>query len=553
MPHKTKIIFDKMKHWLAILSFFTSLAYAQYTLPSQDIALIVYNKDSNITVYKQTPNGKYVEASLQEHYDENYQGYYRPFTLSWKYDTEEKTLSELLEKGDKFIYPRDIRPTKWANFINQPLVTSHLLSFSENNNKYTKRVKTIVKFLNPSLATVQLLQYKKADSEDVGGYFYTEETKIKKWRPYKVDYFPLMALDFGEGRKVYLLEESDMIVPLQRKTLFISSEYSVCTSLRAKKRKSIDTSYLTDFHGFLSDYYDYHKINEFLYLLPKGDKYELKNRYLQNVLPKSYDTILFNRWAIIGKEGTQIDIYNSLFEKQPLTGVLSAYLTDNGSIEMLTDKGVSYYNIQQTKEHLNQLIFGQGNDVYRSPKLGYHIEKDSLTNEYYVSYISDNYDLKLHGRNYYLTDRLAEEHLSFIGERKYFYDSYTQETIATQIPIRVKRGDKYGLYFYTFSDVFAGGYEKVLISLYDYGYPHNIRLFSPQYLTGKEVLPITFDTIEINKKDQRITFVKEGKTGIYPQTTAEYEHLEKLSPSFYKITKNGRNGYLDYHTLKEYF
>ena len=34
-----------MKHWLAILSFFTSLAYAQYTLPSQDIALIVYNKD----------------------------------------------------------------------------------------------------------------------------------------------------------------------------------------------------------------------------------------------------------------------------------------------------------------------------------------------------------------------------------------------------------------------------------------------------------------------------------------------------------------------------
>ena len=507
-----------MKHWLAILSFFTSLAYAQYTLPSQDIALIVYNKDGDITTYKQTPNGKYVEASLQEHYDENYQGYYRPFTLSWKYDTEEKTLSELLEKGDKLIYPRDIRSTEWANFINQPLVTSHLLSFSENNNKYTKRVKTIVKFLNPSLATVQLLQYKKADSEDVGGYFYTEETKIKKWRPYKVDYFPLMALDFGEGRKVYLLEESDMIVPLQHKTLFISSEYSVCTSLRAEKRKSIDTSYLTDFHGFLSNYYDYHKINEFLYLLPKGDKYELKNRYLQNVLPKSYDTILFNRWAIIGKEGTQIDIYNALFEKQLLTGVLSAYLTDNGSIEMLTDKGVSYYNIQQTKEHLNQLIFGQGNDVFRSPKLGYHIEKDSLTNEYYVSYISDNYDLKLHGRNYYLTDRLAEEHLSFIGERKYFYDSYTQETIATQIPICVERDGKYGLYFYTFSDVFAGGYEKVPISLYEYEFepPDKLKMFDPQYLTGKEVLPITFDTLEINKQDRRITFVKEGKTGIYP-------------------------------------
>ena len=109
------------------------------------------------------------------------------------------------------------------------------------------------------------------------------------------------------------------------------------------------------------------------------------------------------------------------------------------------------------------------------------------------------------------------------------------------------------MYLYTFSNVFAGGYEKVPIYLYDYGYPHYIRLFSPQYLTGKEVLPITFDTIEINKKDQRITFVKEGKTGIYPQTTAEYEHLKKLSPSFYKITKNGRNGYLDYHTLKEYF
>ena len=543
-----------MKLCFAILSLFTSLAYAQYTLPSQDIALIVYNKDSDITVYKQTQKGKYVEASLQKHYDETYQGYYRPFTLSWKYDTKEKTLSELLEKGDKLIYPRDIRPTEWANFINHPLVTSHLLSFSEDNGKYKKRAKTIVKFLNPSLATVQLLQYKKADSEDVGGYFYTEETKIKKWRPYKVDYFPLMALDFGEGRKVYLLEESDMIVPLQHKTLFISSEYSVCTSLRAEKRKSIDTSYLTDFHGFLSDYYDYHKINEFLYLLPKGDKYELKNRYLQNVLPKSYDTILFNRWAIIGKEGTQIDIYNSLFEKQPLTGVLSAYLTDNGSIEMLTDKGVSYYNIQQTKKNLRQMIFRQGNDVYRSPKLGYHIEKDSLTYEYYVSYISDNYELKLHGRNYYLTDRLAEEHLSFIGERKYFYDSHTQKLIATQIPICVERGDKYGLYLYTFSNVFAEEYEKILFSLYEYEFepPDKLKMFDPQYLTGKEVLPIAFDTIEISKDDKRIIFSKDGKIGIYPQATAEYELLEKISSSFYKIIKNGRKGYLDFHLLREY-
>ena len=543
-----------MKLCFAILSLFTSLAYAQYTLPSQDIALIVYNKDSDITVYKQTQNGKYVEASLQKHYDETYQGYYRPFTLSWKYDTKEKTLSELLEKGDKLIYSRNIRPTEWANFINHPLVTSHLLSFSEDNGKYKKRVKTIVKFLNPSLATVQLLQYKKADSEDVGGYFYTEETKIKKWRPYKVDYFPLMVLDFGEGRKVYLLEESDMIVPLQHKTLFISSEYSVCTSLRAEKRKSIDTSYLTDFHGFLSNYYDYHKINKFLYLLPKGDKYELKNRYLQNVLPRSYDTILFNRWAIIGKEGTQIDIYNSLFEKQPLTGVLSAYLTDNGSIEMLTDKGVSYYNIQQTKKNLRQMIFRQGNDVYRSPKLGYHIEKDSLTYEYYVSYISDNYELKLHGRNYYLTDRLAEEHLSFIGERKYFYDSHTQKLIATQIPICVERGDKYGLYLYTFSNVFAGEYEKILFSLYEYEFepPDKLKMFDPQYLTGKEVLPIAFDTIEISKDDKRIIFSKDGKIGIYPQATAEYELLEKISSSFYKIIKNGRKGYLDFHLLREY-
>jgi hypothetical protein len=344
-----------------------------------------------------------------------------------------------------------------------------------------------------------------------------------------------------------------MIVPLQHKTLFISNEYSVCTSLKAENGKSIDTSYLTDFYD-LSDYYDYHKINEFLYLLPKGDKYELKNRYLQNVLPKSYDTILFNRWAIIGKEGTQIDIYNSLFEKQPLTGVLSAYLTDNGSIEMLTDKGVSYYNIQQTKKNLRQMIFRQGNDVYRSPKLGYHIEKDSLTYEYYVSYISDNYELKLHGRNYYLTDRLAEEHLSFIGERKYFYDSHTQKLIATQIPICVERGDKYGLYLYTFSNVFAGEYEKILFSLYEYEFepPDKLKMFDPQYLTGKEVLPIAFDTIEISKDDKRIIFSKDGKIGIYPQATAEYELLEKISSSFYKIIKNGRKGYLDFHLLREY-
>lgn len=74
-----------------------------------------------------------------------------------------------------------------------------------------------------------------------------------------------------------------------------------------------------------------------------------------------------------------------------------------------------------------------------------------------------------------------------------------------------------------------------------------------QPLEANVLLPITFDKIE-KREDQLVYIYKNGKVGIYPeQEKPLYDSIQPLTRSFYRITKNGKKGYLDIKTFQEYF
>ena len=80
-----------------------------------------------------------------------------------------------------------------------------------------------------------------------------------------------------------------------------------------------------------------------------------------------------------------------------------------------------------------------------------------------------------------------------------------------------------------------------------------LRIYPEAYLLGEELLPVVYDNIE-QQKDGLIYIYKDHKIGIYPQQKkAVYEAITPQTHSFYKIIKNGREGYLDIRTMREYY
>lgn len=70
----------------------------------------------------------------------------------------------------------------------------------------------------------------------------------------------------------------------------------------------------------------------------------------------------------------------------------------------------------------------------------------------------------------------------------------------------------------------------------------------------KQVLPIIYTEIQQNPADGLIYVHKDNKIGIYPNHMhTDFEVFKQKTTSFYEITKNGKQGWLDIKTFKEYY
>ena len=476
------------KIFLTFFSLFCVVIQAQTVLRSNKISAIVYNeKEGDITFYVTKGKNKFIETELE--YNQILDDYdvVDPY---WDIDEDEdnenegENLSEILYSGDKIIYTEDIRPTQLSDFLGKAFIYKEIIEKDGENER------KVVKILNNYLASVQTFSFSERHSHSFGRYINKLDDNQKKWRCRDVDYYSLLILDFGKGRKIYLFNDEkdieNVIIPLKNGNIFLSYNQDEVAYLDEDKK--MNTSYESDFKSYSP--------NDFFYLLTENKKYKYVNFFATQILGQTYDSINASSYGIITQKGDKVEVFNNYLKKIDFRGLKTAHFYREG-IEILDKKGPQYYGFDGEK---NKKFFPISYAVCGT--VGYYdykIQKDFINGEKIFRWNGNS---------------------SYIGE-KYGYPEL----------IRVKKAGKYGLV------------------KYDLEYTTN----SIQKINGKVVLPFEFDDIK-QENDGLIYIFKNNKLGIYPQQTIpEYNYITKKTNSFYQIKKKGKEGYLDIKTFKEYF
>ena len=516
---------------LIIALLLTSLAQAQKETSTRHIDILAYNSDGGLYFYAQKQKDKFSELEFDAQEDENLDldTDTKVYDLKLVDYNEEilETLSEIKEDDKKIIYLKDIQRTTPSDFVGK--------TFNTLPPIYDEDTQTIVKILNPHLVLL-------CDID-------TEEEK-----PYqRTDYYALHTIHLKKGRNIYLLSDGGniegFIVPLKDKTLFLTNRETTVLA---------PTQYPS---SYKDDFIDY-KPEKHLIVCPKGKRYELMNTYKEKVLSGRYDTIYYNKFGIIARRGSKFTLYDSYLQKKAFKQMRSAYFYRNG-IEMLNNQGAAYYTISGERiEKFPKIHYSLCGTVYESR---YSLKKDPKKSEHphYMLYGFGGpaSDFEVEKRNY-LSDRSADETLSFIDGSRYFEwddnDFFVDNIYHHPELIRVQRENKYGLFEYNYQkiseeELYIEGIEEDKENEEENSYKRNVRKYASAHLIGEEQLPIIYDNIQ-QHKDGLIYFYKDNKIGIYPQhKKVLYDKIEPQTSSFYQIVKKGKKGYLDIRTMKEYF
>jgi len=501
---------------LIIALLLTSLAQAQKETSTRHIDILAYNSYGGLYFYAQKQKDKFSELEFDAQEDENLDTDTEVYDLKLVDYNEEilETLGEIKENDNKIIYLKDIQRTTPSDFVGKFFKTLPPI--------YDQNTQTIVKILNPYLALL-------CDID-------TEEEK-----PYqRKDYYALHTIHLKKGRNIYLLSDGGniegFIVPLKDKTLFLTDRETTILA---------PTQYPS---SYSDDFFDYEP-EEHLILRPKGKRYELMNTYKEKVLSGRYDTIYYDKFGVIARRGSKFTLYDSYLQKKSFKGMRSAYFYRDG-IEMLNKQGAAYYTIE-------------GERIEKFPKISYSLCGTKSENPHYMLYGFGGFASKFEAeKRNYLSDRSADETLSFINGSRYFEwdenDFFVDNIYHHPKLIRVQRGNKYGLFKYNYQEIsekelYIEGIEEDKENEEENSFKRNVRKYPSAHLIGEEQLPIIYDNIQ-QHKDGLIYFYKDNKIGIYPQhKKVIYEKIDPQTHSFYQIVKKGKKGYLDIRTMKEYF
>ncbi len=514
---------------LIITLLLTSLAQAQKETSIRYIDILAYDSDGELYFYAQKQKDKFLELEFDAQEDENVDTDTEVYDLKLVDYNEEilETLSEIKEDDKKIIYLKDIQRTTPSDFVGKIFKTLPPI--------YDKETQTIVKILNPHLALL-------CDID-------TEEEK-----PYqRKDYYALHTIHLKKGRNIYLLSDGENIegfmVPLKDKTLFLTGRETTILA---------PTQYPS---SYKDDFIDYEP-EEHLILRPRGKRYELMNTYKEKVLSGRYDTIYYDKFGVIARRGSKFTLYDSYLQKKSFKGMRNAYFYRDG-IEMLNKQGAAYYTIEGERiEKFPKISYSLCGTVYETR---YSLKKDpeKSENPHYMLYGFGGFASKFEAeKRNYLSDRSADETLSFIDGSRYFVwdenDFLVDNIYHHPELIRVQRGNKYGLFKYNYQkisekELYIEGIEEDEENEEENSYKRNVRKYASAHLTGEEQLPIIYDNIQ-QHKDGLIYLYKDNKIGIYPQhKKVLYEKIEPQTHSFYHIVKKGKKGYLDIRTMKEFF
>lgn len=517
-----------MKKLLSIsFCLFGLILYPQKTINAQKFE--VFALDNGVLhLFKKTKNDQFLRYELA--YDDEKEEEYGDLTLLFPFvenQENEQTLAEIRENYEHIFFVDSLAESRFSDFQGK--------SFAYFNAKDS--IKERIQIINRHLAKNEILEF--TDSRFIGfgvTYNIRPNDTIARWRVEDAEFYTPMVVNFGKNKRIYLLNEEDesdlALIPKKNGLFFVNSG-----EINRISEVKNENSYEEDWHFYNKNAYFVQK--------PKGKKRELIDIYGEKVLPKAYDSISVEQFFIIGKNKKRTDIYTSNLQKMNFGKVKVAYPYHYG-IEILNEKGVGYYRGNSEKIGKLHIIHNVCGTI---SEYDYQIKKDSLStkNPYKIHYHYDGTEQgKAENKEFVLTDRTADEELSFInGEKVSHWDGnsgFLYEIYPEPEYIRVKKGNRFGLFEYDYENHHFTAKED---------YPKAVT-YEAVSITGKEILPIEYDFIE-QQKDGLLFFGKDGKVGIFGKhQKPNFDSLKKASRSFYEATKDGKKFWLDKRSFELY-
>ncbi|MBJ2174829.1 hypothetical protein JBL43_11315 [Aureibaculum sp. A20] len=537
------------KFLFTVIIYLTSISItAQDVIKTPIIDLIAYDNDAYYYLFQKDDEGNFNEIYLDKSTNKDY-----VILLEPHQSNSVKTLHEIQEKYDNTFYTTALASYTLLDFKNLLSENNWILHNSETDEKNT----TLLKPISEDIISINELTYSTRLSAGLGGSIENQQDdKTDKWRIKDREFLTTLILSLGNDKYMNLYFQGNSIegilIPFKKENLLVFDDYEPI----ANSNISINDNRYNFRNKELLTYFN---PEDFYQLQKDKNQYRLINHYGTDRLKKAFDSIFFSPHYIIGKTSTNISIYNFALKPLEFNSLQQVYFYHAG-IEILDTEGAYYLD-------------SEGNKILTLPPVSYFVCGTVSSNEYRII---KNKDLKtpfsisssrgsfggtLYGETLQLRGFPKNSKVSFLNNSNQFSwdgnSSYVGEINIKPRLLKVTQNSKVGIFTYEPEKaVFKKATKEYFITKSGDSIlkPIPTDLNKKGYVKVTEVLPLIYDNIEMNTNDGLIYFYKDNKVAIYPNhKTVQFDSMEQVTKSFYKISRDGKNGWLDTKTFKEYY
>ena len=455
---------------------------------------------------------------------------------------------DLLDKKKTIVQVDDLRPATIDSY------TGKVFDVNEQGKWRREQQGTsiILKFFSHDMASVQEVEYGKGKNYRMR---YPSSMilpdSVEAWRVKHAWYYRPLELEFKGGRHIIILEGRGYdyaLIPTMQGDQLLRFDSNAKAAGLANSGPEYDDTRVDDFYMFdIKRFYGVQRAED--------GRYKLINTFNRNVLEETFDSIAYDSRFIICKRNDSISVYNLYLEKLNIGQLIEAKeLTrfTTGCIEALTTSGPAYYGEQGKRiAKPEEIWYGVCGTV---PDWTYTIERKG--DKYRIKkYTSGPGVREERDETFLLADCKPGDSLTFMnGRSEYSFDGnsyYIDKMYLNPRLLKIQRNGKFGLVEYNYEqDRTAKSKESVK----KYGsYERPLLTYPMQSIEGEVVLPVDNDSI-VHSNDGLILFYKQGRMGIFPRHKQPvYEELKQQTQSYYHIVKDGKAGWLNINTNKEYF
>lgn len=473
-----------------VLLLFTQLIFSQKTYKITEGELQFIHPDEGVYIKKE--NTLY-QLKLEDISD------YEEFSKGFKYELSNTTFEEIekLKKDASTVFSTNIIKYDFKNLDKKKFITK-----IDDDDNY------------------QLNKYNK-DFFSIG---ILEDSLSKPKNEYLFHY---CILDFGKGKKIIYHSEG-FIIPTKDKVKFLFEDYSLNEAF--KKFESTKFTNLTALEIHTKAYdiglnQEFYKIDTL-----QNNKLYIKDLYNQKVINKSFDSIVFDYYFIIGFKNKKINIYNYTFQKLNLKKVKTfSFDRFYPTLQVIENNKLRSINLVGTDFKYSDLSFQMSfSHFFPNNTIRLNITKENET--FYlvtddITSIVQNY--ALYENKYKIINSNEYESVEFLDEFPSFTISSEMGNYSVKYPILMYTKLKNGKYNLNTIEYLITENPNLEIENYNNTLPKNLNSISK----------ISQD-IYLIEKNNLFTFyplIKEIK----------YKSLGKFQGNFARFElPNGKKGWL---------